>query len=140
MTTTTGAVSGVNLTDPSLTGAAIIGAAVPRIDGSLKTTGTAQYSADFHFANLAHAVPVQSTIASGRIRKLDTSTAEKMPGVVLVLHHGNIGPLFRMAPGGHGGQVPAGGGQGRGRDPGRQGLLVYGGGVRPSGGAPAAAG
>ena len=82
-------------------GAAIIGAAVPRIDGPLKTTGTAQYSADFHFANLAHAMPVQSTIASGSIKRLDISTAEKMPGVLLILHHGNIdtmGRIYRVTP------------------------------------------
>ena len=30
---------------------------------------------------------------------LDTSAAEKMPGVLLVLHHGNIGPLYRTVPG-----------------------------------------
>jgi xanthine dehydrogenase YagR molybdenum-binding subunit len=65
----------------------------------LKTTGAAQYAADFHFPNLAHAVAVQSTIPSGKIKKLDTSAAEKMPGVVLVLHHGNIGQLYRSVPG-----------------------------------------
>ena len=83
----------VDATGKVVTGAAIIGASVPRIDGPLKTTGSAQYAADFHFANLAHAVPVQSTIASGTIRTLDTSKAEKMPGILLVLHHGNIGPI-----------------------------------------------
>src|SRR5665213_3390864 len=81
-----------------VTGAAIIGASVPRIDGPLKTTGAAQYAADYHFDHLAHAVPVQSTIASGAIRTLDTSRAEKMPGVLLVLHHGNIGQLYRTVP------------------------------------------
>src|ERR1700749_2764728 len=73
------------------TGAAIIGAAVPRIDGPLKTTGSAMYAADFHFPRMAHAMAVQSTIASGKIKSLDTSAAEKMPGVVLAWHHGNIG-------------------------------------------------
>jgi xanthine dehydrogenase YagR molybdenum-binding subunit len=81
-----------------VTGAAIIGASVPRIDGPLKTTGAAQYSADFHFDRLAHAVPVQSTIASGSIKRMDISAAEKMPGVVLVLHHGNIDKLYRVTP------------------------------------------
>jgi xanthine dehydrogenase YagR molybdenum-binding subunit len=81
-----------------VTGAAIIGAAVPRIDGPLKTTGTAQYAADFHFPGLVHAVAVQSTIPSGTIKKLDTSVAEGMPGVLLVLHHGNIGQLYRTVP------------------------------------------
>ena len=80
------------------TGAAIIGAAVPRIDGPLKTTGAAQYTADFHFPNLAHAMPVQSTIPSGSIRSIDTSAAEQMPGVLLVLHQGNIGKLYRVVP------------------------------------------
>ena len=77
----------------------IIGARTPRIDGPLKTTGSAQYAADFHFEHMAHAVPVGATLASGRIRSLDIRTAEKMPGVLLVLHHGNIGPLYRTVPG-----------------------------------------
>ena len=76
----------------------IIGAAVPRIDGPLKTSGTAMYAADHHFPNLAHAVPVQSTIASGSIRRIDTAAAEKMPGVLLVLHHGNADKLYRVVP------------------------------------------
>ena len=91
-------VSGASKLDPAFLGAAIIGAPVPRIDGSLKTTGSAQYTADVHFANLAHAVPVQSTVASGSIRKIDTSAAEKMPGVLLVLRYGNMDPLFRVVP------------------------------------------
>jgi xanthine dehydrogenase YagR molybdenum-binding subunit len=84
---------------------AIIGADLPRIDGPLKTTGVAQYAADYHFDKLVHAVPVTSTVAAGTIQSIDASVAETMPGVVLVLHHGNIGPLFRMAPGGHGGRT-----------------------------------
>jgi len=83
----------------------IIGSDLPRIDGPLKTTGSAQYAADYHFPNMVHAVPVTSTIAHGTIQTLDASSAEKMPGVLLVLHHGNIGPLFRMAPGGRGGRT-----------------------------------
>ena len=76
---------------------AVIGASLSRIDGPRKTTGTARYAADYHFPRMVYAVPVCSTIASGTIRSLDCSAAEKMPGVLLVLHHGNIGPLFRMA-------------------------------------------
>ena len=79
---------------------AIIGTALPRIDGPVKTTGTAKYAADYSFPRMVYAVPVCATIASGSIKSLDTSAAEKMPGVVLVLHHGNIGPLFRNASGG----------------------------------------
>jgi xanthine dehydrogenase YagR molybdenum-binding subunit len=90
---------------PPYTPSAIIGADLARIDGPLKTTGQAQYAADFHFPNLVHAVPVTSTIAAGSIRNIDTSAAEKMPGVVLILTGKNAGPLYRMAPGGHGGRT-----------------------------------
>jgi xanthine dehydrogenase YagR molybdenum-binding subunit len=83
----------------STTPASIIGKPTPRIDGPLKTTGAAQYAADFHFDGMAHAMPVVASVAGGRIRSLDASAAEKMPGVLLVLHHGNIGPLYRTVPG-----------------------------------------
>lgn len=76
----------------------IIGAKVPRIDGALKTTGSARYAVDHHFPNLVHGVPVQSTIGKGRIRSLDASAAEKMPGVILVLHHGNMLGAYRFFP------------------------------------------
>jgi xanthine dehydrogenase YagR molybdenum-binding subunit len=90
---------------PSFSPTAVIGAALPRIDGPLKTTGSAQYASDYHFPGMVHAVPVCSTIANGKIRSLDVTRAQSMPGVVLILHHGNIAPLFRMAPGGHGGRT-----------------------------------
>jgi xanthine dehydrogenase YagR molybdenum-binding subunit len=79
-------------------GAEIIGAAVPRIDGPLKTTGTARYSLDRDFPNLAHGVAVQATIGKGRIRSLDASEAERMPGVLLVLYHGKIKDVYRTFP------------------------------------------
>ena len=83
----------------STTLASIIGTATPRVDGPLKTTGAAEYAADFKFERIAYAVPVTATIASGRIRSLDTTAAEQLPGVLLILHHGNIGPLYRTVPG-----------------------------------------
>src|SRR3569833_1858068 len=76
----------------------IIGVAVPRIDGSLKTTGTARYAVDHNFPNLAHAVAVQANIGKGRIRSLDATAAEKMPGVLLVMHHGKIDKVYRFYP------------------------------------------
>lgn len=76
---------------------AIIGAAVPRIDGPLKTSGSARYSLDHDFPGLVHGVAVQSTIGKGRIRSLDVAAAEKMPGVLLILHHGNIQGVYRTS-------------------------------------------
>ena len=83
----------------STTPSGIIGRPTPRIDGPLKTTGAAKYATDFHIDGMTYGVPVIAQIANGRIRRLDTSAAEKMPGVLLILHHGNIGPLYRTVPG-----------------------------------------
>ena len=44
-----------------------IGRSIPRVDGSLKVSGRAQYSSDFYFPGLLYAVPVEATIANGRI-------------------------------------------------------------------------
>src|SRR5438105_13114464 len=76
-----------------------IGRDTPRIDGPLKVSGTARYASDFDFPGLLYAVPVEATIAKGRITKLDTAAAEKMPGVRAILHRKNIGKIFRSSSG-----------------------------------------
>src|SRR2546429_380856 len=70
-----------------------VGAPLDRVDGRLKVTGGARYSAEFPTANLAHAVIVTSTVATGRIASIDTSAAEKAPGVVRVMTHLNAPKL-----------------------------------------------
>jgi len=70
----------------------------PRVDAPLKVTGAAMYSSDYKLPGMLYAVPVCSTIASGTITSLDTSAAEKMPGVKAVYHRANFGKLFRTAP------------------------------------------
>jgi xanthine dehydrogenase YagR molybdenum-binding subunit len=76
-----------------------IGRKTPRVDGPLKVTGTAQYASDFHFPGILYAVPVEATIASGRVTKLDTAAAEKMPGVRAIFHRENIGKIVRSVQG-----------------------------------------
>jgi xanthine dehydrogenase YagR molybdenum-binding subunit len=66
-----------------------IGQPVSRVDGPLKVTGRATYSAEFRQSNLAHAAAVRSTVASGRITSVDTTAALRAPGVVAVLTHNN---------------------------------------------------
>lgn len=75
-----------------------VGNAIPRIDGPLKTTGTATYTSDYDFPGMLYAVAVTSTIGKGHIEKLDTSKALKIPGVHAILHRGNIGKLYRVDP------------------------------------------
>src|SRR5260370_14456140 len=76
-----------------------IGRDTPRVDGPLKVTGRAQYTSDFHFPGLLYAIPVEATIANGRVVKLDTAAAEKMPGVRAIFHRQNIGKIFRSVNG-----------------------------------------
>src|SRR3981081_4643687 len=75
-----------------------IGRKTPRVDGPLKVTGLAQYTSDFHFPGMLYAVPVEATIANGKITRLDTAVAERMPGVRTILHRGSIGKLYRSVP------------------------------------------
>src|SRR5262245_9245811 len=82
-------------TPESLPANSPIGRGTPRIDGKLKVSGKAQYASDFHFPGLLYAVPVEATIAAGRVVGLDTAAAEKMPGVRAILHRENIGKISR---------------------------------------------
>src|SRR5207245_1181275 len=53
----------------------------------LKVTGAARYTADIPLADATHAAIVSSTIANGRTVSIDTSVAEKAPGVLAVFTH-----------------------------------------------------
>src|SRR5467141_1961688 len=75
-----------------------IGRDTLRIDGPRKVTGLAQYTSDFSFPAMLYAVPVEATIANGKLLTLDTSAAEKMSGVRVVFHRGNIGRISRSTP------------------------------------------
>src|SRR5580765_8035284 len=76
-----------------------IGRDTRRVDGPLKVTGRAQYASDFHFPGLLYAVPVEAAIANGKVTKLDTTAAEKTPGVRAIFHRDNIGKIFRSVQG-----------------------------------------
>jgi len=56
----------------------VIGQPLDRVDGRQKVTGSARYSADIPAANVAYAVLITSTIASGRVRQMDTQEAERL--------------------------------------------------------------
>jgi len=65
------------------------GAPLNRLDGVLKVTGAAKYSYEYPVAGVTYIVPVQSTIARGRISSIETSAARALPGVITVLSHEN---------------------------------------------------
>jgi xanthine dehydrogenase YagR molybdenum-binding subunit len=74
-----------------------VGEPLPRLDGRLKVTGGAQYTADVPLAGALHASIVHSTIANGRTISIDTGAAEKAPGVVAVLTYRNM-PRMNPTP------------------------------------------
>ena len=80
---------------PEIPTASPIGRSTPRVEGPLKVSGRAQYTSDFNFPGQLYAVPVEATVANGRVVKLDTAAAEKMPGVRAIFHRENIGKIFR---------------------------------------------
>src|SRR5881394_303684 len=75
----------------------VIGQPITRIDGKLKVTGRARYGVDYYFDGLVYGVGVASTIGNGRVRNIDAAEAGKMPGVLAVLHHGNVEHLYHPA-------------------------------------------
>jgi xanthine dehydrogenase YagR molybdenum-binding subunit len=86
-------------TPQNSTTASPIGRDTVRVDGPRKVSGLAQYTSDFHFPGMLYAVPVEATIANGKVVKLDTAAAEKMPGVRAIFHRENIGKIFRSTLG-----------------------------------------
>ena len=77
----------------------VVGKPQTRVEGPLKVSGLAMYATDYHFPGMLYAVPVEAAIANGKIEKLETAAAEKMPGVRAIFHRANIGRIFRSTPG-----------------------------------------
>jgi xanthine dehydrogenase YagR molybdenum-binding subunit len=73
----------------------VVGKPTDRIDGPLKTTGTAPYAYERHDVapNQAYGYVVGAGIAKGRIALLDDSAARNAPGVLAVVTAKNAGKL-----------------------------------------------
>ncbi|CAN7705060.1 xanthine dehydrogenase family protein molybdopterin-binding subunit [Variovorax sp. LjRoot130] len=73
----------------------VVGKPVDRIDGRLKTTGTAPYAYERHdvVPNQAYGHVVGSAIAKGRIASIDLSRAKAAPGVLAIVTADNAGKL-----------------------------------------------
>jgi xanthine dehydrogenase YagR molybdenum-binding subunit len=70
-----------------------IGTSTSRIDGFAKVTGAAKYAAEFNVPGLAYGSVVTSTIAKGRIARIDRSASQRVKGVLDVLTHENRPPM-----------------------------------------------
>lgn len=73
----------------------VVGKATDRIDGPLKTTGTAPYAYERHdaVADPAYGYIVGAGIAKGRIVSMDLAAARAAPGVIAVVTAANAGKL-----------------------------------------------
>jgi 4-hydroxybenzoyl-CoA reductase subunit alpha len=64
---------------------AYIGKSLPRVDGVAKATGQAVFASDVSFPGMLHACILRSPYAHAVIKNMDTSRAEKLPGVKAVV-------------------------------------------------------
>jgi xanthine dehydrogenase YagR molybdenum-binding subunit len=73
----------------------VVGQPVNRIDGLLKTTGTAPYAYERHDVapHAAYGFVVGAAIARGRIRSIDLADARRAPGVLAVVTAQSAGQL-----------------------------------------------
>ena len=62
-----------------------VGKSMKRVDARGKVTGEARYANDLKPKNCLTAKVVHATIANGRVLSIDTSEAEKVPGVVKIV-------------------------------------------------------
>lgn len=67
----------------------VLGTSLSRVEGRLKVTGAASYVGDHAELGMAHAVLVASTVAKGRVRRLDADAAIAVSGVRLIIDHRN---------------------------------------------------
>ncbi|MCH7883665.1 MAG: molybdopterin-dependent oxidoreductase [Planctomycetes bacterium] len=62
-----------------------VGVSIPRVDAVDKVTGRIQYTADISLSNMVYGKILGSPIAHGRVKRMDTSKAEALKGVLWVL-------------------------------------------------------
>ena len=79
----------VALSAPSETGAGV-GLSIERKDGDEKMRGAARYVGDMTVPGMLHGKVLRSEVPAGRIRAIDASAAEAMPGVRCVLVGGDV--------------------------------------------------
>ncbi|MGO4260820.1 aldehyde oxidoreductase molybdenum-binding subunit PaoC [Lysobacter sp. TAB13] len=75
----------------------VVGKPLDRIDGPLKTTGTAPYAYEQHEAvpNAAYGHVIGAGIAKGSIMSMDLDAARKAPGVLAIVTAANAGKLTK---------------------------------------------
>jgi len=68
----------------------VLGKPLPRVDGAEKAAGRAKYTHDVNLPHMRWMKTLRSPLPHARIRSIDTSAAENVPGVELILTHENV--------------------------------------------------
>jgi xanthine dehydrogenase molybdenum-binding subunit len=77
----------------------VVGKRIPRIDAYERVTGQASYTGDIQLPGMLYARVLRSSVPHAKIVGIDTSKAEKLPGVQAIIHHGNA--AIPWSSGGH---------------------------------------
>lgn len=67
------------------TASKLVGKPINRVEGSLKVSGQAPYSAEVHLDNQAYGVLVSATIAKGWVKQIDSRSLDGMPDIIKVV-------------------------------------------------------
>ena len=68
----------------------VVGKPIPRVDGFEKVTGRAKYTYDMQLPRMVYGRILSSPVPHARIKSIDTSKAEALPGVHVILTHQNF--------------------------------------------------
>jgi 4-hydroxybenzoyl-CoA reductase subunit alpha len=71
----------------------VLNSRLPRIDAPAKATGKAIFTDDISMPGMLYGAILQSPIAHGRILNMDTSKAQRLPGVKAVITHEDAGAI-----------------------------------------------
>jgi CO/xanthine dehydrogenase Mo-binding subunit len=97
----------VTTLNPEAKAGSQVGRSVARLESRDKVTGRAEYTHTMRLPGMLYAKIFRSTVAHGKIKKVDTSAAKKLPGVLhvvtvedvmKVLPHPYYGPAFHDQP------------------------------------------
>jgi CO/xanthine dehydrogenase Mo-binding subunit len=84
-----------------------VGSSIPRLESRAKVTGQADYTHNLRLLGMLHAKICRSSVAHGKLRSVDTSAAEEMPGVhavvtgqdiLKIIEDPHFGPAFHDQP------------------------------------------
>ena len=73
----------------------VVGQKVPRVHGLGIVTGLGQYTEHMTMPGMLYTRTLRSPHPHARVKGVDTSNAEKFPGVVAVLHRGNLPDIYK---------------------------------------------